>query len=140
MNKIVSLIIICLISTLGFSQEQTVVGKEIKSITVEVIGKPGLVPREGLMFSLKFTTTLESGEVIIGNGPGENTQNWFDYYVEIDGAKTFGSKGGVNYGKIKSQWSCRACEDGTENMLTIRVKRSDDSDWLMTQTIDIICK
>ena len=140
MNKVVSIVLICLTSFLGFSQDQTVVGKKIKSIVVEVIGEPDLVPREGLMFSLMFTTTLENGEVIIGNSPDGNTQDWFDYYIEIDGAKTFGSKGAVNYGKIKSQWSCRACEDDSDNVLTINVKRKEDADWLTTQTIDIICK
>ncbi|MCJ8291652.1 MAG: hypothetical protein HRT58_04995 [Crocinitomicaceae bacterium] len=139
MIKTISLLVILSSSLFGFSQDVTVVGEKIKSITVSVIGDLTLVPHEGKSFMLKYTTILENGDVIRGNDFAYDPQNKNDYVVEIDGAKTAVGRGYSNKGKLKSQWSCKECEEGTKNTLTVRVKREEDSDWLTTLTIKIIC-
>lgn len=138
MSKTISLLVLLFSSLLGFSQE-TVVGKKIKSIEVAVVGDPKIDPHEGNYFRLKFTTTLENGDIVRGNDLAYESQDKHDFVVEIDGANTIGRRGYVNKGILTTRWECKKCEEGSENTIIVKVKREEDSDWLTSQTINIIC-
>jgi hypothetical protein len=137
MKKIVTLIVLCLVSIFSFSQIETVAGKKIKSVKVEVRGDAEKTPLEGVFFRLYYTTTLANGNRI---GTEWQTQKSSDYIVEIDGAKSRSSRMSSNKGNLNDQWVCKKCSEGDKNTLTVRVKRKEDKNWLTTKTIKIICK
>ena len=105
MKKIVTLIVLCLVSIFSFSQIETVAGKKIKSVKVEVRGDAEKTPLEGGFFRLYYTTTLANGNRI---GTEWQTQKSSDYIVEIDGAKSRSSRMSSNKGSLNDNGSVKS--------------------------------